>query len=175
MTTLLVLASLFGGLIGAIVMNLIASDLFEWGRRWAEMLVRYAATRWPPALRERVLEEWLAELDHMPGMIWRVRFAVSIVVSRPPRSLTPRVLPPMPVFSRLSWALGIFTSALTIGGLILFTAGVELGAGWIRGMIASLALSEIVLLCRRDVRAGVPDVLRWWVVFLSDPRGRKQQ
>jgi len=106
MTTVLFWLGLIGGLFGAILVNLIASDLFEWGRRWAELLVRYASTRWPPEVRERLLEEWLAELDHTPGMFWRIKFAVSLVVKRAPRSVTPRTvtartLPPIPGY--LTW------------------------------------------------------------------------
>jgi hypothetical protein len=79
--------------IGAIAVNLIASELFEWGPRWAEMLVRRAATRWPQPLRDRMIEEWFGELNHRPGMFWKLWFAASLLVSQPPRTDATRSRP----------------------------------------------------------------------------------
>jgi hypothetical protein len=58
--------------VGAIGINLIASELFAWGPRLSEWLMRSAVRRLAPEMQERMQEEWAGHLQTIPPGLWRV-------------------------------------------------------------------------------------------------------
>jgi hypothetical protein len=58
--------------VGAIAVNLIASELFAWGPRLSEWLMRRAVTRLAPEMQERMQEEWAGHLQTIPPGLWRI-------------------------------------------------------------------------------------------------------
>jgi hypothetical protein len=58
--------------LGAIALNLIASELFAWGPRLSECLMRHAVRRLAPEMQERMQEEWAGHLQTIPPGLWRV-------------------------------------------------------------------------------------------------------
>jgi hypothetical protein len=59
-------------ILGAIALNLIASELFAWGPRLSECLMRHAVRRLAPEIQERMQEEWAGHLQTIPPGLWRV-------------------------------------------------------------------------------------------------------
>jgi hypothetical protein len=66
--------------IGAVIDNVIASEVFAWMPRWAERLLQRALRKLPVSLQERMREEWLRELQHIPGNVWKLKFAASLAL-----------------------------------------------------------------------------------------------
>jgi len=65
----------------ASIVNLLIAELFDWCPWLAERLIRRAAGKLPIGARERYLDEWLAELEAVPGRrISSLIFAVQILV-----------------------------------------------------------------------------------------------
>jgi hypothetical protein len=58
--------------VGAIAINLIASELFAWGPRLSDWLMRRAVRRLAPEMQERMQEEWAGHLQTIPLGLWRV-------------------------------------------------------------------------------------------------------
>jgi hypothetical protein len=54
-------------IVAAAFLNLVVAELFDWCAWLAERLIRRAARRLPKAARERYQDEWLGELDAIPG------------------------------------------------------------------------------------------------------------
>ena len=72
-----VLTSIFLGAIG----SLVAAELWSWGPSLSRVLTRFAARLLSAEKRERYLEEWLAELEHVPCGTWRLLWAVGLVLT----------------------------------------------------------------------------------------------
>jgi len=58
--------------LGAVALNLIASELFAWGPRLSECLMRCAVRRLTSEMQERMKEEWVGHLQTIPPGLWRV-------------------------------------------------------------------------------------------------------
>jgi hypothetical protein len=58
--------------VGAIAINLIASELFAWGPRLSEWLMHRAVRRLAPELQDRMQEEWAGHLQMIPPGLWRI-------------------------------------------------------------------------------------------------------
>jgi hypothetical protein len=58
--------------VGAIAVNLIASELFAWGPRLSEWLMRCAVRRLAPEMQDRMREEWAGHLQTIPPGLWRI-------------------------------------------------------------------------------------------------------
>jgi hypothetical protein len=58
--------------LGAVIVNLIASELFTWGPRCSEWITRRAVRRLAPEIRGRMAEEWTGHLHSMPPGLWRI-------------------------------------------------------------------------------------------------------
>jgi hypothetical protein len=57
---------------GAIGINLIASELFAWGPRFSEYVMRRAVRRLAPEMQDRMQEEWTGHLQTIPPGLWRI-------------------------------------------------------------------------------------------------------
>jgi hypothetical protein len=57
---------------GAIGINLIASELFAWGPRFSECVMRHAVGRLVPEMQDRMQEEWTGHLQTIPPGLWRI-------------------------------------------------------------------------------------------------------
>jgi uncharacterized protein involved in exopolysaccharide biosynthesis len=60
----------------------VAAGLFAFAPQLSESLVRTRARRLPPTLCSRMGEEWLAELEALPGRASRLAFAVALALTR---------------------------------------------------------------------------------------------
>jgi len=60
----------------SILLALLSDELLSWGPRLATWLVRRSVKRVPPHLRERLLEEWLADINECPGKISKLFVAL---------------------------------------------------------------------------------------------------
>jgi hypothetical protein len=58
--------------VGAIAVNLIATELFAWGPRLSEWLMRRAVRRLAPEMQNRMQEEWAGHLQMIPPGLWRM-------------------------------------------------------------------------------------------------------
>lgn len=84
------------GVISGVVAAILSDDILAWSPRLAERLVRFAAKKTPPHLRERCQQEWLADLSEIPGR-----------------------------FSKLLWAVGTIGAAININRDRLFEIGLS--------------------------------------------------
>lgn len=66
---------------GAIAINLIASELFAWGPRLSEWLMRRAVRRVAPQMRDRMQEEWAGHLQTIPPGLWRIVAAIGFCLA----------------------------------------------------------------------------------------------
>lgn len=60
----------------SILLALLSDELLSWSPRLATWLVCRSAKRVPPHLRERLLEEWLADINECPGRISKLFVAL---------------------------------------------------------------------------------------------------
>lgn len=60
----------------SILLALLSDELLSWSPRLATWLVRRSVKRAPLHLRERLLEEWLADIDECPGRISKLFIAL---------------------------------------------------------------------------------------------------
>jgi hypothetical protein len=58
--------------IGAVIVNLLASELFVWSPPLSEWITRRAVRRLAPDIRSRMEEEWTAHLQTIPAALWRI-------------------------------------------------------------------------------------------------------
>jgi len=66
----------------AAIVNLLLAECFDWLPWLSRRIVRCAARHLPPEHRVRYQDEWLAELDAVPGMrVSRLAFAVRVLLS----------------------------------------------------------------------------------------------
>jgi hypothetical protein len=67
--------------VGSVILNLIASELFGWSPHIAEWLVRCAARRLVLGMQERMIEEWHAHLQAIPGGLSKIMAAVGFLAA----------------------------------------------------------------------------------------------
>jgi exopolysaccharide biosynthesis polyprenyl glycosylphosphotransferase len=67
------------GFLSWIVVPLVLSEFADWCPRFGEWIVRGAARRLPREHQDRYSEEWLGELDAVPGKVSKLVFAVGIL------------------------------------------------------------------------------------------------
>jgi hypothetical protein len=65
----------------AIVCGILANELFAWGPRLSDLLLKIALKRMPPKLQDRMREEWQAHLDTLPGGLSKLGAAASFLLS----------------------------------------------------------------------------------------------
>jgi hypothetical protein len=70
-----------GMIILAIVCGILANELFAWGPRLSDLLLKIAVKRMSPKLRERMREEWQAHLDALPGALSKLSAAAGFLFS----------------------------------------------------------------------------------------------
>jgi hypothetical protein len=85
------LIAFVGAVVGAILINLIASELFAWSPRLSEWLMRCAVQRLVPGMRERMREEWAAHLQTIPPGLSRIVEAAGFLIASLPFSSAARV------------------------------------------------------------------------------------
>jgi lipopolysaccharide/colanic/teichoic acid biosynthesis glycosyltransferase len=81
-------------LITAVIVPMLVSEFTDWLPWLAARLVRAAARTLPPDARERYAEEWLAELDAVPGKLSKLALAVRIFARAPATAAAVGGLPP---------------------------------------------------------------------------------
>jgi hypothetical protein len=71
------------GICGAIVVHMIASELYHQTPRWAALILKRAARFLPEEAQSRYLEEWTSHLEQQIGALAQLRHAVECwLVSR---------------------------------------------------------------------------------------------
>src|SRR5437016_5244284 len=75
-------------------MPVLVSEFTDWLPWLAARLVRAAARALPPDARERYAEEWLAELDAVPGKLSKLALAVRVFARAPATAAALSGLPP---------------------------------------------------------------------------------
>ena len=70
-----------GMIVLAIVCGILANELFAWGPRLSDLLVKIAVNRMSPRLRDRMREEWQAHLDALPGGLSKLSAAAGFLLS----------------------------------------------------------------------------------------------
>lgn len=80
------------GVVLWVILPLALAEAVLVGPWLAERLLRWGARGLPEAYQERYVEDWLGELDAVPGSLWKVAFAVQVLVRVPAtqRALTGR-------------------------------------------------------------------------------------
>jgi hypothetical protein len=77
--------------LSAVALNVIASELFAWGPRLSEVLMRCAVRRLTPEMQERMQEEWAGHLHTIPPGLWRIVAATGFYLAAHELNVTPRV------------------------------------------------------------------------------------
>jgi hypothetical protein len=70
-----------GMIVLAIVCGILANELFAWGPRLSDLLLKIAVNRMSPKLQERMREEWQAHLDALPGGISKLSASAGFLLS----------------------------------------------------------------------------------------------
>jgi hypothetical protein len=70
-----------GMIVLAIVCGVLANELFAWGPRLSDLLMKIAVDRMSPKLQERMREEWQAHLDALPGGLSKLSAAAGFLLS----------------------------------------------------------------------------------------------
>jgi hypothetical protein len=70
-----------GMIVLAIVCGILANELFAWGPRLSDLLLKIAVKRMSPRLQDRMREEWQANLDALPGGLSKLSAAAGFVLS----------------------------------------------------------------------------------------------
>jgi hypothetical protein len=65
----------------AIICGILANELFAWGPRFSDLLLKIAVKRMSPKLKDRMREEWQAHLDTLPGGLSKLGAAASFLLS----------------------------------------------------------------------------------------------
>jgi hypothetical protein len=65
---------------GAVIVNVISTDISEQAPVLARKLITRAVQRLPATQRERYLEEWLSHLDQCEGVIPKLLHSIGCVV-----------------------------------------------------------------------------------------------
>ena len=70
-----------GMIILAIVCGILANELFAWGPRLSDLLLKIAVNRMSPKIRERMREEWQAHLGALPAALSKLSAAAGFLFS----------------------------------------------------------------------------------------------
>jgi hypothetical protein len=70
-----------GMIVLAIVCGILANELFAWGPRLSDLLLKIAVNRMSPRLQERMREEWRGHLDALPGGLSKLSAAAGFLLS----------------------------------------------------------------------------------------------
>jgi hypothetical protein len=70
-----------GMIVLAIVCGILANELFAWGPRLSDLLLKIAVNRMSLKLRERMREEWQAHLNALPGGLSKLSAAAGFLLS----------------------------------------------------------------------------------------------
>jgi hypothetical protein len=65
----------------AIVCGILANELFAWGPRLSDLLLKIAVNRMSLKLRDRMREEWQAHLNALPGGLSKLSAAAGFLLS----------------------------------------------------------------------------------------------
>src|ERR1700730_12027350 len=65
----------------AIVCGILANELFAWGPRLSDLLLKIAVSRMPLKLQDRMREEWQAHLNALPGGLSKLSAAAGFLLS----------------------------------------------------------------------------------------------
>jgi hypothetical protein len=68
-------------IVGGIIVNLIASELFAWGPKLSERLMQRAVRNLPPEVQDRMREEWASHLAEIPAGLWRILAASGFLLA----------------------------------------------------------------------------------------------
>jgi hypothetical protein len=64
-----------------LALNFLNSELTAWVPRWTELMLQRAAAKIrDPKLSEQLLREWIGELEARPGALWKLKYALPIVL-----------------------------------------------------------------------------------------------
>jgi lipopolysaccharide/colanic/teichoic acid biosynthesis glycosyltransferase len=95
------MSELWWVLLGALL-SLLLAEFTEMGPWLAERVIRRAVWPLPADQRERYLEEWLGELDAVPGKLTKLTFAVRVVIGAPVTGRTLHGLAPPTRYERFA-------------------------------------------------------------------------
>jgi hypothetical protein len=70
-----------GMIVLAVVCGILANELFAWGPRFSDLLLKIAINRMSPKLQERMREEWQAHLNALPGGLSKLSAAAGFLLS----------------------------------------------------------------------------------------------
>jgi hypothetical protein len=70
-------------ILGGVVLGLLTNELFGWIGWLAERLLRRAARYLPSAFHQRYLDEWLGDLDTVPGKLAKLGWALKRLAEAP--------------------------------------------------------------------------------------------
>jgi hypothetical protein len=101
-----------GAILGAILLNVVASDLYDWSGRLASWLITRSVQRLPPELRDRYREEWLAHAEEIPGKITKLVHALGVYTRASARIRDQQEQP------RPALRLRVDHAAFGVGGII---------------------------------------------------------
>jgi len=73
------MVTLISMVVASVILSLVASEVEQWFPWLAARLVRYEAAKLPRQ-SERMTEQWLADLDEIPGNVGKLLYAVLLVV-----------------------------------------------------------------------------------------------
>ena len=64
---------------GFLTTQFVARDMYEWLPRWADKVASFAGRKLPPDIRDRMIEEWKAHLDDVPGKFSKLLLAFGFI------------------------------------------------------------------------------------------------
>jgi hypothetical protein len=105
---------LFLGIVGTIVVSVVAAEFSVLAPWFAERLLRSATRILPPAQRSRYVAEWLGELDAVPGQVVKLLFAVRVALRAPATRRGLQGLDPLWVALVRRLLVALVTAALTV-------------------------------------------------------------
>jgi hypothetical protein len=103
--------------VGAIAINLIASELFAWGPRLSDWLMHRAVRRLAPEMQERMQEEWAGHLQTIPPGLWRVVAAAGFYLGTRQINVALRVLAQQEKASRNIYVIDIPVGVGMVGAM----------------------------------------------------------
>jgi len=80
-------------LVTAVIVPILVGEFTDWLPWFAERMIAAAARTMPSAVRSRYVEEWLAELEDVPGKLSKLVFAARVLVRAPVAAAAIRGVP----------------------------------------------------------------------------------
>lgn len=81
-------------LVTAVIVPMLVSEFTDWLPWFAARLIGATVRTLPYAVRSRYAEEWLAELDDVPGKLSKLAFAIRVLARAPSMAAAIRGVPP---------------------------------------------------------------------------------